>query len=93
MNRLGIGRIWLASAALLGGGCGAIPDIIIDAARSSAREALEEAVGDAVGGIVDDTVAELLGFDDFEFPIVQQGEDEENGDALVEDGESVEGSE
>ena len=93
MNRLGIGRRWLACAALLGGGCGAIPDIIVDAARSSAKEALQEAVGDAVGGIVDDTVAELLGFDEFEFPFVEQIADEEDGDALLEDGENVEGSE
>lgn len=89
MKRLGIGKRWLPCAALLGGGCGAIPDIIVDAAWLSAKVALQEAVGDAVDGAIDDTVGELLDFDDFGFPFVEQSEDE---DGFEDDGEDVEES-
>ncbi len=90
MNRKGFGIRWLASAALLAGGCGAVPDIIVDAALSSAKEALQEAVGDAVEDIVHDAVGEMLDLDDFEFLFEGQSEDEEDGYAFEDDGEDVE---
>ncbi len=89
MNRIGLGKSWLACAALLGGGCGAFPDIIVDAARSSAKEALQEAVGDTVDEVIDDLVGELLGLGDFEFPFLERSEDEEDGDAFEADSEDV----
>lgn len=92
MKRIVLGKRWLACVALLGGGCGAIPDIVVDAAWLSAKEALQEAVGDAVDDVIDDTVGELLDFDDFEFPFAEQSEDEEDDDALDDDGEDVEES-
>ncbi|UCC31472.1 MAG: hypothetical protein JSU86_04190 [Phycisphaerales bacterium] len=93
MNRIGFGKSWLACAALLAGGCGAIPDIIADAARSSAKEALQEAVEDVVDDVIDNTVGELLDFGDFEFPFVEQSEDEvQDGDAFEDEDEDAEES-
>lgn len=86
MNRWRIGRWWLASAVLWGGGCGAIPDIILDPARASAKEALQEAVGNAVDGIIEDTLGGMIGLDGLEFPFVEQSADQEDGDALADDG-------
>ncbi len=85
MNRTGFGKRLLACAALLGGGCGAVPDFIVDAAWLSGKEAVQEAVGDAVDGAIDDTIGELPDFDDLEFPFGEQGEDQENGDAFEDD--------
>ena len=90
MTRLGFGKKWFACTALLAGGCGAIPDLIVDAALSSAREALQDAVADAVEGIVDDAVDDLLDLDDFEFLFEEQSEDEEDVNAFEDDGEEVE---
>ena len=90
MNRIGVSKRWLACAAMLGGGCGAIPDIVVDAARSSAKEALEEAVGDVVDDVIDDTVGELLDFTGFEFPFDEQSEAEEDGDEFEDEGETAE---
>lgn len=83
---------WVACAALLAGGCGAIPDIIVDAARSSAKEALQEAVENVIDEVIDDTVDELLDHADFEFPSIHESEDEGNGDAFEEEGEDVDDS-
>ena len=86
MNRTGFGKRWLACAALLAGGCGALPEFIVDAAWLSAKEAVQEAVGDAVDGAIDDTIGVLPDFDDLELPFGEQGEDEENSDAFEDDG-------
>ena len=85
MNRTGFGKRWLACAALLVGGCGAVPDFIVDAAWSSGKEAIQGAVGDAVDGAIDDTIGEWPGLDDWAFPFGEQGEDQENGDAFEDD--------
>jgi hypothetical protein len=90
MNRISVSKRWLACAAMLGGGCGAIPDIVVDAARSSAKEALEEAVGDVVDDVIDDTVGELLDFPGFAFPFNEQSETEEDGYAFEDEGEPAE---
>ncbi len=83
-----LGR-WVACAALLAGGCGAIPDIIVDAARSSAKEALQEAVENVIDDVIEDTVDELLDYADFELPVLHESEDEEDGDVFEEAGEDV----
>lgn len=54
MNRIGLGKRWLAGVVLVAGGCGAIPEFLVDAGREAAKEALEEAVGQVVNGVVND---------------------------------------
>ena len=83
---------WVACAALLAGGCGTIPDVIVDAARSSAKEALQEAVEDVIDDVIEDTVDELLDYADFEFPSIYESEDEEDGDVFEEVGDEVDNS-
>ena len=89
MIRIAFGKRWLACAGLLCGGCGAIPDIIIDEARLAAKEAIQEAVRDAVDDVIEGTVGELLNFDDLEFPFSEQSEDEEDGPSVEDDGEGI----
>ncbi len=54
MNRIGLGKRWLAGVVLVAGGCGAIPEFLVDAGREAAKEAIEEAVGQVVNGVVND---------------------------------------
>ena len=58
MNRTGLGKRWLAGVVLAAGGCGALPEFLVEAGRNAAKEALEksarEAVEQVVLGIVDD---------------------------------------
>ena len=54
MNRKGLGKRWLAGVVLVAGGCGAIPEFLVDAGREAAKEAIEEAVGQVVNGVVND---------------------------------------
>ena len=75
---------WIACAALLAGGCGAIPDIIVDTIKSSAKKAVQEAVEDVIDDAIGGTVEQLLDFSDFEFPSVSESEDEQDG-ALIEE--------
>ena len=44
---------WASCAALLVGGCGAVPDFVVDAARSSAKETIEQSVHDKVADLLD----------------------------------------
>ena len=83
---------WVACAALMAGGCGAIPDIIVDEAKSSAKEALQEAVENVIDEVIEETVDGLFDHADFEFPSIHQSEDEENGDAFEEIDEDVDDS-
>lgn len=57
MNQLAFGKRWLVCIVLLAGGCGTLPDFLVEAGRDAAKEALEksveEAVEEAVNGIVD----------------------------------------
>ena len=69
---------WVACAALMAGVCGAIPDIIVDEAKSSAKEALQEAVENVIDEVIEETVDGLFDHADFEFPSIHQSEDEEN---------------
>ena len=38
MNRIGLGRSWLACVFLVAGGCGAFPDFLLDAGRDAVQE-------------------------------------------------------
>ena len=75
MKRKGSGWRWLACTVLFVGGCGAISDIMIDAAKLSAKEALQEATSEFVDEVIDNTVGELLDFEDFEFSSTRESED------------------
>ena len=44
---------WASCSVLLVGGCGAIPEFMVDAARASAKEAIEQSVHDLVGESLD----------------------------------------
>ncbi len=62
MNRFGSGKRWLACVALGFGGCGAIPDFLVDAGREAAKDALEEAVEEVLSGVADDLWNSIDGF-------------------------------
>ncbi len=44
---------WVSCSVLLVGGCGTIPEFIVDAAWSSAKETIEQSVHDKVGDLLD----------------------------------------
>ena len=44
---------WVSCSVLLIGGCGAIPEFIVDAAWASAKETIEQSVHDKVGDLLD----------------------------------------
>lgn len=73
---------WVACAALLVGGCGAIPDLIVEPARSSAKAALEETVEGFIHDAVKDTFEGLLDPATFEFPSIRENEEVEGGDGF-----------
>ena len=58
MNRTGLGKIWLTCVVLAVGGCGVVPEFLVDAGRDAAKDALEksveEGVEEVVIGVVDD---------------------------------------
>ncbi len=54
-------------------GCGVLPDIFVDAARSSATEAVEGAVGEAIDGLID---FDDFGLDGFGLPFLQADEEQ-----------------
>ena len=54
MNRRTIGKGLLVCCSVLAAGCGVIPDLLLDTARSSAREAVEQVVNEAVNEILGD---------------------------------------
>ncbi len=92
MNGTVFRKRWLACAALLAGGCGAIPDIIVETARSSAERALQEAVEDVIDDFIEDTVDELLDYADFESLFIPGSEEEEQGDVFEEAGKDADDS-
>lgn len=75
MKRKGLGWRWLVCTVFFVGGCGAISGIMIDEAKLSAKEALQNATREFVDEIIDDTVGELLDFEDIEFPFKRESED------------------
>ena len=83
---------WVICAALLAGGCGVIPDIVVDEAKSSAKEALQEAVEDVIDDAIEIMIAELLDYVDLEFPSNRESEGEAGGDVFDEEGEDVDDS-
>ena len=64
MKRRTLGIGWLVCCSLLAAGCGALPELFIDAARSAAKEAVEE----MVDGVVDQVTGELLDFENLSLP-------------------------
>ena len=64
MNRRTIGKGCLVCCSLLAAGCGARPELFLDAARSAAKEAVEE----AIEGVVDQVTGELLDFENLSLP-------------------------
>ncbi len=44
---------WVSCSVLLVGGCGTIPEFIVDAAWASAKESIEQSVHDKVGDLLD----------------------------------------
>ena len=99
------GRKWVSCSVLLVGGCGAIPEFIVDAAWSSAKETIEQSVHDKVGDLLDFDnlllpfggefdVVDLLGSEDSLLPFDDVGdtEDEIDGEEteFEEDGQDME---
>ena len=64
MNRRTLGKGCLVCCSLLVDGCGAIPELIMDAARSAAKEAVEE----MIDGVVDQVTGELLDLENLSLP-------------------------
>lgn len=98
------GRKWVSCSVLLVGGCGAIPEFIVDAARSSAKETIEQSVHDKVGDLLDFDnllllfggefdVVDLLDLEDALLPFDDVGdtEDETDGEEteFEEDGQDM----
>ena len=92
-------------SVLLIGGCGAIPEFIVDAAWASAKETIEQSVADKVGDLLDFDnplfpfggefdVNDLLESEDAlpPFDDVADNEDEMDGEdpELEEDGQDIE---
>lgn len=67
----------LACTVLVAGGCGAVPDIVIETARERAIQAIENTVGNAVDDVIDGTFGELLDLDDLALPFHDQSQKEE----------------
>ena len=89
MNGTVIRGRWFACAALLAGGCGTVPDVIVDTAKSSAKEALRKAVDGVIDSVFEDTLDDLLGLADFELPSIFESERNQDGVALEETGEGL----
>lgn len=96
---------WVSCSVLLVGGCGAIPEFIVDAAWSSAKETIEQSVHDRVADLLDFEnsllpfggefdVNDLLDSEDLLPPFdgVGSNEDEPDGEApeSEEDGQDME---
>ncbi len=80
MNRLGFGKRWLAGAVLLVGGCGAVPDFLVDAGRDAAKKALEESARQAVEQVVNGFVDDLWDSNDVFGPLAADDEDVSDAD-------------
>ena len=53
--------IGLASLTLAIGGCGAVPDVLVDELKTQALMAAEEAVQKTIENVVEDRLGDLLG--------------------------------
>ncbi len=74
MNRIGLGKIWLACVVLAAGGCGAVPDFLQEAGRDAAKEALEKSVEEAVAEVVNGVVGDLWDLSDASPALEPEGE-------------------
>ena len=82
MTATKLGKRWLACFVLLAGGCGAIPDFMVDAGRDAAKDVLEEAVEEAARGVVQGLVDELEDLSDLSLPLEVDGDSERDADEL-----------
>ena len=82
---------WVSCSVLLVGGCGTIPEFIVDAAWSSAKETIAQSVHDGVADLLDFDnpllpfggefdVNDLLDSEDARPPFDEVGDDEEEPD-------------
>jgi hypothetical protein len=65
MNRRNPAKHLFLTLFLVAGGCGAVPDLVVESARSAAKEAVESAVAD----IVDDAFQRVLDAGDDLLPL------------------------
>ena len=79
MNRTVLGKRWLAGVVLAAGGCGALPDFLVDAGREAAKEALEKSVEEAVEQVVNGVVDDLWNSNNVSRPL--EADDEDGRDA------------
>ncbi len=76
-----LGKTTLSCCALMAGGCGGFPELLMDTARTSAKEAIQEKVDQVVSQVIDQTVGavldevinEAMGFDQFGLPLLDEG--------------------
>lgn len=66
MKRRGLNTIFLVGCAGAAGGCGAIPDFLVEAARTSAEEALRETVDGVIDTVFEESLSGLLDFSGLE---------------------------
>ena len=92
MKRMTLNRGGLVWVALLAGGCGAMPDLLVETMKSSAKEALQGAVEDVVDEVIDDAVGQLLDYADLEAALVDETGDAEDGDTLEESSDDTGGN-
>ena len=65
MNGRTLGNRLLVCFVLLAGGCGAVPDVIVDTAREAAKEAIEKEIED----VLNDLAEELFDLDGLSLPL------------------------
>jgi hypothetical protein len=65
MNGRTLGNRLLVCFVLLAGGCGTVPDVIVDTAREAAKEAIEREIEEALN----DLAEELLDLDGLSLPL------------------------
>lgn len=80
MNRLAFVKRWLACVVLLAGGCGTLPDFLVEAGRDAAKEALEKAVEEAVEEAVNGVVDDLWDLSDVPHPLEVDSEGDRDAD-------------
>ena len=92
-----LGKTTLACCALVAGGCGGFPELLMNTARTSAKEAIHEKVDQVVNQVIDETVGavfdevinEAIGFDQFGLPVLDEGSAGVPDDDVIEDEEDT----
>ena len=60
MNRIGFGKRWLVCVVFVTGGCGTMPDFLLDAGRDAVQETLEQAVKNAVEKALEQVIGQAV---------------------------------